>query len=149
MSLCEKVDAHKDVELMSEQEIRLALLEWRDKWDKELESLKSKKQKLEEEDLYDIDDDNEEVQSFRNNYAKVSEAVSEKHKLLVEKDKELGLYILAPNKTKESICYPKVFSGHLGENVHKFVSDFKTAIEADQIRVKDEIKTLRKYLRKW
>ena len=82
-------------------------------------------------------------QNFRNNYTKVSEAVSEKHKLLVEKDKELGLYILAPNKTKESICYPKVFSGHLGENVHKFVSDFKTAIEADQIRVKDEIKTLR------
>ena len=27
LSLCEKVDAHKDVELMSEQEIRMALLE--------------------------------------------------------------------------------------------------------------------------
>ena len=34
----------------------------------------------------------------------------------------------------------------MGENVHKFVSDFKRAVEADQIRVMDEIKTLRKYL---
>ena len=66
--------------------------------------------------------------------------------MLIDKDKELGLYILAPNKTKESICYPETFSGHMGENVHKFVSEFKRAVEADQIRVLDEIKTLRKYL---
>ena len=108
---------------MTEQEIRMALLEWKDEWKKEIESLKQKKQTIEEQDLYDIDEDNEEVQKFRNNYIKVSETVSKKHKLLVERDKELGLYILAPNKTKESICYPKTFSGHMGENVHKFVSE--------------------------
>ena len=136
LSLCKKVDAHKDVELMNEQEIRLALLEWRDKWDKELENLKSKKEKLEEEELYDIDDDNEHVQSFRNNYEKVSETVDEKYKLLIDKDKELGLYILAPNKTKESICYSETFTGHMGENVHKFVSEFKRAVEADQMKLR-------------
>ena len=142
LSLCEKVDAHKDVELMTEQEICMALLEWKDEWKKELENLKSKKEKLEEEDLYDIDEDNEHVQTFRNNYEKVSETVDKKFKLLIDKDKELGLYIIAPNKTKESICYPETFSGHMGENVHKFVSEFKRAVEDDQIRVLDEIKTL-------
>ena len=59
--LCEKVDAHKDIELMSEQEIRMALLEWKDEWKKELESLKFRKHKIEEQDLYDVDDDNEHV----------------------------------------------------------------------------------------
>ena len=109
-------------------------------------SLKLRKEELEEEDLYDIDNDNPQVQAFRNNYDKVCNAVSDKHKLLMAKDKELGLYILAPNKVKESICYPEIFSGHMGENVFKFVSEFKSCIEADQVRVKDEVKTLRKYL---
>ena len=74
--------------------------------------MKLRKEDLEEEDLYDIGDN-----PFRNNYDKVCETVSNKHKLLITKDKELGLYILAPSKRKESICYPKTFSGQMGENV--------------------------------
>ena len=42
MLLRQKVDAHKDVELMSEHEIRVALLEWKDEWKNELENLKLK-----------------------------------------------------------------------------------------------------------
>ena len=80
LSLCKKVDVRKDVELMSEQDIWLALLEWRDKWDKELENLKFKKEKLKDEDLYDIDDHNEQIQGFRNNYDNVSETVAKKYK---------------------------------------------------------------------
>ena len=30
--------------------------------------------------------------------------------------------------------------------MHKFVADIKAAMEANQVRVKDEVKTLRKYL---
>ena len=63
-----------------------------------------------------------------------------------KKDKELGLYSLAPNKSKDSICYPKVFSGKVGENVHQFIKEFKTALQADHVRKKDEVKTLMKYL---
>ena len=38
IQLCQKVDTHKDVELMSEHEIRVALLEWKDEWKNELEN---------------------------------------------------------------------------------------------------------------
>ena len=46
LSLCEKVDAYNDVELMTEQEIRMALLEWKDEWKKELESLNLRNRSL-------------------------------------------------------------------------------------------------------
>ena len=38
MLLRQKVNGHKDVELMSEHEIRVALLEWKDEWKNELEN---------------------------------------------------------------------------------------------------------------
>ena len=53
---------------------------------------------------------------------------------------------MAPSKNKENICYPEVFTGKIGENVHKFLADFRIAIEADHVRTKDKVKTLLKYL---
>ena len=38
MLLRQKVNGHKDVELMSEHEIQVALLEWKDEWKNELEN---------------------------------------------------------------------------------------------------------------
>ena len=74
---------------------------------------------------------------FRNKHDQLLKDVSDKYELLIAKDQELGLYTLAPNKSKDSVCYPGVFSGKFGENVHKFVADFKAAIKAHQVRTKD------------
>jgi len=38
MLLRQKVNGHKDVELIREHEIRVALLEWKDEWKNELEN---------------------------------------------------------------------------------------------------------------
>ena len=73
--------------------------------------------------------------------------VEEKVKKLKRLDAELGLYTLAPSKVKENIVYPKPFKGAPGEDVYKFVREFKEAIAADQVRTKDEVKTLIKYLK--
>ena len=147
LKFSEEISELKDVEEMSEQEIRLALIQWKEVWDKKLEKLNEKKETLEEDFLYDIaDDEIDSLIEFRSKHDQLVKDVSDKYKLLIAKDKELGLYTLAPNKSKESVCYPEVFSGKFGENVHKFVADFKAAIEAHQVRTKDEVKTLRKYL---
>ena len=83
---------------------------------------------------------------FRSDYEEAVDAVNKKVRLLHEKVKELGLYVLAPNKSKDTICYPKIFTEQKGENVHKFISDFQLAISSDHVRKKDECKTLMKYL---
>ena len=115
-ALIEKVNAHKNVESMSEQEIRQALMEWKDEWKVFLEKLQVKKEELDEL-IFDVDDDTEKLQAFRSDYQEAIDTVNKKVKLLQDKDKELGLYVLAPNKSKETICYPKIFTGQRGENV--------------------------------
>ena len=147
LNFSKEISELKDVEDMSEQEIRSALLQWKEVWNKRLEKLNENKEKIEVDFLHDIADDEMELMvKFRDKHDQLVKDVSDKYKSLIKKDNELGLYTLAPNKSKESVCYPKVFSGKCGENVHKFVADFKAAIEAHQVRTKDQIKTLRKYL---
>ena len=45
---------------------------------------------------------------------KAEKDVTERIEALLKKDKELGLYSLAPSKNKENICYPEVFTGKIG-----------------------------------
>ena len=144
-SLVEAVNAHKDVELMTEQEIRSALIEWKEVWKDLLEKLEIKKEDLELEAI-DVDEKNEAFLAFMDNYRQAVEMVSEKVRLLKQKDLELGLYVLAPNKSSDTICYPSIFHGNNDENVYMFVSEFKFAIEASQVRSRDKVKTLLKYL---
>ena len=90
--------------------------------------------------------DQELVDNLHEAYQKAEDEVTKRILSLTERDSKLGLYTLAPSKNKETICYPDVFCGRLGENVHKFIADFKLAIQADHVRSKDEVKTLIKYL---
>ena len=73
--------------------------------------------------------------------------VSKLMKDLKLKDKERGLYTLAPAKTKEKVVYPEPYSGDTGVNVFNLVNDAKDAIAADQVRRSDQIKTQRKFLK--
>ena len=74
--------------------------------------------------------------------------VSKLMKDLKLKDKERGLYTLAPAKTKEKVVYPEPYSGDTGVNVFNLVNDAKDAIAADQVRRSDQIKTQRKFLKR-
>ena len=80
-------------------------------------------------------------------YNEMVTAVTNKITELNKADKDLGLYALSDNKVKSTIQYPDPFSGALGENVFKFVKEFKDAIQSDQIRKADEVRTLMKYLK--
>ena len=130
---------------MSEQEIREYLLESK-KWEKKIEDFTGVKETIDQDSVgmsFDIDLKQEVDVEF----GEVTDLIANKVAHLALKDKELGLHTLTPNKIKENIVYPPAFYGNPGENVYKFVKDFKTAIEADQVRKSDEIKTLRKHLK--
>ena len=85
--------------------------------------------------------------AFQEAYKDMTELVTKKIDDLVLADKNLGLYSLSENKSKSTVQYPEVFSGNLGENIYKFIKEFKEAISSDQIRKADEVKTLMKYLK--
>ena len=133
---------------MTDQEIRVAISVRSKEWKIDIGKLRKLK---EEFDLdisgFELDDaETNRVTRLGDEFKKAEEDVTEKIKALIEKDEELGLFTLAPLKNKEHISYPKVFSGKIGENVHKFISEFKLALDADHVRTNDRIKVLLKYL---
>ena len=133
------------VEDMSERTIRENLLEAKD-WKKDLKTYRDLKENIDLE-LLSIDIDEAVQTSFVEVYDKMVDLVTKKMAELCKADKELGLFALSESKTKSSVHYPEPFTGSLGENVYKFVKAFKDAIESDQIRKADEVKTLMKYLK--
>ena len=74
-------------------------------------------------------------------------AVKEKIADLKKADKERCLYSLT-KPVKEVAVYPPPFSGSDGEDVYKFKEKMLEAITTNQIREKDKVEVLRKYLRK-
>ena len=130
----------KDCETMSDQEIRENLLNSKN-WEKEVEALTTSKEAI-ELDAIGIDVDPDTKNDFQDEFHDAIDKVC----ILVENlkliDKEKSLHTLAPSKVKENIVYPKPFSGETGENIFKFVKDFKDAIDADQVREVDKVKKL-------
>ena len=130
---------------MSEQEIREHLQESK-KWEKKVEDFTSAKETIEQE-LVGVDGVDEVLKEELNKeFDEVIELVSNKMEYLALTDKDLGLHTLSPNKVKENIIYPDPFRGGSGDNVYKFVKDFRSAMDADHVRKSDQIKTLRKHL---
>ena len=50
------------------------------------------------------------------------------------------------NKRTDTVVFPDVFPGQLGDNVYLFVKEFKDAISESQVQKANEVKTLQKYL---
>ena len=147
-SLIDIIRGEKDVEEMTDQEIREAISVRSKEWKIDLGRLRKLKEEFDlDVSAIDLDEDEtDRVTRMDDEFKKAEEDVTETIKALLDKDKELGLFTLAPLKNKEHISYPKVFSGKIGENVHKFISEFKLALDADHVRTKDRIKVLLKYL---
>ena len=72
---------------------------------------------------------------------KAADLVKERIKSLSVRDEYLGLNTLAPSKKKDHACYPKVFTGCLAENIHKFIVEIKLALKADHVRTKQRMKS--------
>ena len=134
-----------DVTSMSEHTIREQLTETKE-WKKDLKLYRDLKESIDLEVL-SFEIDAAVVTEFSEAYQNMSTVVANKIAELNKLDKDLGLFSLSDTKTKASVQYPDPFSGALGENVFKFVKEFKDAIQSDQIRKADEVRTLMKYLK--
>ena len=141
----ETIEAIGDCDDMSEQTIRKNLLESKE-WERKLDALIAAKETIDEETVNVTFDSNTKAE-LDSEFDKLLKIVEEKVKKLILMDAELGLYTLAPSKVKENIVYPKPFEGTPGEDVYKFVLEFEEAMAADQVRTKDKVKTLIKYLK--
>ena len=65
---------------------------------------------------------------------------------LYAEDERQGLYLRSENKAKDTIVYPDIFHGVLGDNIYKFEKKFKEAVFKSQVMKSDQVKTLQKYL---
>ena len=134
-----------DCQDMSEQEVRKNLLDLMN-WERKIDDLTSTKETIDEETV-SLDDDDDLKTEMEQEFDNLVDSISNKIKDLKLQDSNLGLHTLAPSKVKENVVYPENFSGYPGEDVYKFVREFKGAISADHVRTSDEVKTLLKHLK--
>jgi len=130
---------------MTEHEIRESVIASKD-WKRDLKSYLDLKEKLDIE-FISVSLDEEVTEIFDKTYDDMVKAATDMMSNLITADKYLGLYSLADSKTKTTVQYPDIFGGSLGENVFKFVKEFREAIVSDQVRKADEVKTLLKHLK--
>ena len=74
------------------------------------------------------------------------DAINSKMESLAAEDKKQCLNSSSETKGKDTVVFPDIFSGNLGDNVYKFIKDFKEAISESQVKKSDQVKTLQKYL---
>ena len=144
-SLIQIVKTVKEAEEMTENEVRHHMVESKE-WKKTIEGLTKAKEDIDVE-ILEVEVEASLKSEYDLSYEDAFDRVENKIKNLHLQDKERGLYSLAPSKVKETVVYPTPFEGKVGENVYKFVENIRDAIEADQVRTTDQVKTLRKYLR--
>ena len=143
-ALLKKIKSFKTPKDMSNDEVRFAVKESKI-WEKKLDDIISEQQKYYEEcvPFSDLDEAKEQV---RAEIETLEDAISDKISLLCVEDEERGLSCRAENRSKDTVVFPAVFRGDLGDNVYKFVDEIKSAITDAQIKKSDQVKTLIKYL---
>ena len=143
-NLKNEVSKFKDVTNMSENEIRESVVTSKE-WKKDMKQFQELKEKL-DVDMVSLTLDDETKTSYDTAYDDMVSTVTETMSSLITADKNLGLYSLVDSKSKTLVQYPDSFGGSLGENVFKFIKEFKEAIVSDHVRKADEVKTLLKHL---
>ena len=140
-----EVEKLSEVDDMSEQEVRESVVSSRE-WKKDLKSFQDLKEKLDVE-MVSVKIDEEVQTAYNDAYDTMLKIVTDKMTKLLSADKDLGLYSLSDGKSKTLVHYPESFGGSMGEDVFKFIKEFREALAADQVRKADEIKTLIKHLK--
>ena len=144
-SLKDEVSKITDIKGMSDNEVREHVVTSRE-WKKDLKSYQDLREKLDVE-MVSVTVEDELKESYVQAYDDMVKVVTDTMTELLSTDKDLGLYSLADTKAKSSVQYPDCFGGSLGENVFKFIKEFREAIISDHVRKADEVKTLIKYLK--
>ena len=110
--------------------------------------MQSSKEKMEAVriDSVGIGVDGEEVEKLREKVKLVSQDVTKLKDELIEKDKELCLYTLVPQKNENCVHFPRPFYGGVEENVFAFVADMKKAMKDNRIRTTNKVNVLLNYL---
>ena len=140
-----KISKDKDVNTMTDDEIKYALLESKE-WKGMMKSVQEKLEAV-MVDSVGIDVDQEDLKQLCEKVKLVSQSVAKKVDELVEKDYELCLYTLMPWKNENCVHYPEPFGGELHENVFAFVEDMKQALLNDRIQKKSKVKVLLNHLK--
>ena len=140
-----EVNRLPEVDSMSDYDIRQSLLASKD-WKRDMKSLQTLKESL-DVDMVSIDVDELLVNQYQASYDNMVKDVTGMMEKLAVADKDLGLFSLSDSKSKTIVQYPDSFGGGLGENVFRFIKDFKDAIQSDHVRKADEVKTLIKHLK--
>ena len=96
-------------------------------------------------DDLDLRDTESEVR-LNNLVSEAKDEVETRKALVRSLDKSLGLCTEYPNPSKGTVPVPDVFEGKVGNNVYKFKEKVLEYVDAAQIREKDKVETLRKYL---
>ena len=133
------------VEDMSENKVRESITESKE-WKKELRACQENKDSIDLE-LISVDIEESVKTEFDTTYEEMSATVNDMITKLNKTDKDLGLFSLCDSKSKQVVQYPEAFTGLLGENIYKFIKEFKDAIMGDQVRKADEVRMLSKYLK--
>ena len=140
--LKEEVSRMPEIKDMTESKLKSFIVESKN-WKQELKTFASLKEAIEVESVA-VDVSGDDKGKLTSSYDEMLEAVTKKITELSVKDEELGLHSFS--KAKKTIEYPSKFSGNLGEDVFRFIKDFREAISADEVRTADQVKTLLKYL---
>ena len=135
----------KPAQEMTEAEIRENIIE-STKWETKIEEISRVKEIIEDE-LVSVHVDPELKENYDNSFLEALDIGETKFRALNLEDKKFGIFTNAPSKVKGNIVYPDPFHGRPGDNVYKFTKLFKEALDADQVRTRDQVKTLLKYLK--
>ena len=139
--LSSKISKVKDVNCMTDNEVQVSLHESRE-WKDEIKALKEKMEAI-MIDSIGVDIDEKEMKQFHEMVELVIENVVMKIDDLLQKDKDLCLYTLVPQRNEKCVHYPEPFGGEAHENVFAFIEDIKKAMDDDQIRTKSKVKVLK------
>ena len=143
-SLKQKIKTFKAPKEMTNDEVRYAMKESK-VWERKFDEIVSEQQKYYEE-CVPFNDLEEEKEKVRQEVESLDDMISDKVSLLAVEDDDRGLSCRAENKSKDTVVFPSVFKGDLGDNVFKFVEEIKNAIIDSQVKKSDQVKTLLKYL---
>lgn len=142
-TLKNKISKVVSVEDFSDQQIREFLYESKT-WETKLDDIRAAKVKF-DKDMISIGSDAADESELAESVMKISDLVKKKIDDLRSIDAERSLFSLS-RTVKELAPYPQTFNGNRHENVYKFIKKMKEALTTNQIREKDKVDVLRKYL---
>ena len=143
-SLVASISSIKDAKDLSDQDVKQFLLDCKS-WESKIETIEASKVAIDKESV-GLDVDRSKLGLVSTCMDKLRTIFKSKKEDLTKADTERCLYSLCKG-VKELAIYPDVFSGKESEDIFDFKEKMVDALRTNQIREKDKITVLRKYLK--